>query len=178
VACRRADDQCRAQDIARYLRDARQDGNDWESRCPLCDHKSFRVSAPERTRWRNIWTCACKGHPKCDGGSLRAELLRLGIRPACLGNWAIDLKPAADTVAAAELRETVDMILNWPGLDPSEMRFMLAEARGDKIPDDYREFARFAQGIGIGRRNSYNLAERNCRPSGCLPPGGGVEDQS
>ena len=181
MPCTLGADSCRAKHIKPQLRDpTEKDGTDWEAKCPICGHATFRISRPKESNWRNIWGCACKGHPKCGGGELRASLLRLGVRPGCLGRWAIDFKPADDTVAAATLREMVDLILSWPGLDPSRMRLMLAEARGDKFPEDYREFARFAQEIGIGRRHSYNLAAELCRPSGCHPPPGegGVEDQS
>jgi hypothetical protein len=80
----------------------------------------------------------------------------------------------------AALREAVDLILGWPGLDTSQIRLILAEARGDKFPETYREFAKFAQGIGIGRRHSYNLAAEFCRPSdvSSCPEGEVVDTES
>lgn len=179
MACGSTAGQCRALHIAPNLRDATQDGTDWEAKCPVCGHGGFRLSQPSRSRYRHIWVCACR-RCKCSPDAIRAALLALEITPGCLGSYALDLKPASDPVAAAELREAVDLILSWPGLDASQVRIILAEARGDKIPDDYSGFVRFAKGIGIGQANAYKVAAKHCRPSGCPPPPGegGVEDQS
>lgn len=169
MACPAGPDACRAAHIAVRLRDAVQDGTDWKARCPVCGHKSFRISHADAKPLRNRWTCACK--PCRCQTALRGALLALGAMPGCLGIYQLGLK-TPEPAAAAALREAVDLILAWPGLDPSMMRLMLADARGDKIPDEYRDFARFAQQIGVGRRHSYNLAEKHCRPSGSPPPPG------
>lgn len=171
MTCPLGADQCRADHIAARLSEAEQDGTDFEARCPVCRHGGFRVSRPEKARWRNIWTCACK-RCRCDAAAIRAELMRLGARSGCLGGYGMDLKAGADPVAAAALREAVNLVLSWPGLDPSMMRLILAEARGDKIPDGYGEFAKFARSIGISRRHSYDLAAEHCRPSDSPLPGG------
>ena len=178
MPCVLGNDACRARDIAAKLRDAKQDGTDWEARCPVCGHGGFRISHADVKRYRHVWTCNCK-RCKCEPAALREALLALSVPAACLGDYVLSLKPAADSLGAARLREAVDLILRWPGLDPAMMRLMLAEARGDKAPDDYREFVRFAKGIGIGQANAYKVSARLCRPSGGHPPPGeGVEDQS
>lgn len=169
MACPATPQQCRAAHIAVKLRDAEQDGTDWEARCPVCGHESFRVSEANAKSLRNVWTCACK--PCRCKTALRAALLGLRILPGCLGIYGLGMK-THDPAAAAALAEAADLILAWPGLDPSEMRLILADARGDKFPAGYRDFARFAQDIGIGRRHSYNLAEKHCRPSDSPPPPG------
>ena len=107
-------------------------------------------------------------------------MLRHGIPASWLGGYGLtDHTP--DPRDAKLLKEAVDLVLSWPGLDTAEMRIMLAEARGDKFPDDYRGLARLYQRIGIGRRQSYNLAAIHCRPtdsrpSDSPPPGGGPAD--
>lgn len=175
MACGPAE-QCRTQHIAAKLRDAEPDGTDYEARCPVCNHGGFRISKAKAKSYRHVWTCNCR-RCRCDPVAIRAALLALGISRSCLGNYVLDLKPAADPVAAAALREAVDLILNWPGLDPSEMRLMLAEARGDKIPDDYSGLAKYGQSIGISRAHSFRMAAKLCRPpDASSSPEGGVVD--
>src|ERR1700722_2423633 len=67
-------------------------------------------------------------------------------------------------------------ILATPGLKLQDVRLILAEAQGRKIPvDDYTEFVRFAKGIGLAHQQAYEAARRWVRrPSdGPLKPGGG-----
>ncbi len=76
---------------------------------------------------------------------------------------------------------TIRDILAAPHLKPADMRIILAEARGQRIPEDYTEFVKFAKSIGIGHQQSYEAARRwTSRPSGQSPPqtGGGVVDTS
>ncbi len=177
MACGSKAEQCRAEHIALELRGAGQDGTDWEARCPLCGHGGFRISTAKVRSYRHVWTCNCKRCRCGDPAALRSALLKLGITPGCLGVYAMDLKPAADPIAAAALREAVDLILSWPGLDPSEMRLILAEARGDKIPDDYSGLAKYGQSIGISRAHSFRMAAKLCRPpDASSSPEGGVVD--
>ena len=179
VGCLAAAATCRAQHIAPRLRDAKPDGGDYEARCPVCGHGGFRISQPKVQRYRNIWTCECK-RCKCPATAIRSALLALGIRAGCLGVYLLAAPAAADPMKAAALREAVDLILGWPGLDSSQIRLILAEARGDKFPEEYGEFAKFAQSIGIGRRHSYNLAAELCRPADASssPEGGVVDTES
>ncbi|HEY2086997.1 MAG TPA: hypothetical protein VGH54_13385 [Mycobacterium sp.] len=179
MGCHATPQQCRAEHVAARLSGVQRDGTDWEAACPSCNHGGFRISQPDRTHYRSIWACACR-RCRCDKGAIRSALLSLGVRPACLGSYALSAPAAPDPMAAAALREAVDLILSWPGLDPARMRLILAEARGDAFPEKYGDFARFAQGIGIGRRHSYNLAAEFCRPpdSSSCPEGEVVDTES
>jgi hypothetical protein len=179
MTCPSEADRCRAEHVAPKLSDAEQASADYEARCPVCRHGGFRISHASKSRYRHVWVCACR-RCHCGPAAIRAELMRLGVRPGCLGGYGIDLKPATDPIGAAKLKEAVDLVLGWPGLDQSEMRIILAEARGDKVPDEYREFVRFAKGIGIGQANAYKVAGKMCRPPDCPPPPGegGVDNQS
>jgi len=164
MACPRGAHQCRADDIAPKLRDPEPDGGDWEARCPVCGHETFRISKPDRSGYRNIWACACK---KCRCKPyLRAALLALGILPGCLGSYGTKGGSASpDPAAVAMLTQAVDDILDAPRLKPSDMRIVLAEARGHKVPADKRAFVPWAMSIGIGRRQAYDAADRWCRPA-------------
>lgn len=176
MGCPRTPQQCRAADIAAKLRDAAPDGTDWEARCPVCRHPSLRVSKPERSAYRNIWGCACK-HCKCDRAAIRAALLALGILPGCLGSYGAHGSTGIDPAKVAAMEQAVDDILCAPGLRPSDMRIILAEARGQKVPLDRRAFVPWAMSIGVGRRQAYEAAERWCRPADSSSlPGGGVVD--
>jgi hypothetical protein len=148
----------------------------YEGPCPECGRDGFSIAHPDRSGLLHIWNCGGRQrrHP---AEVIRATMLRGGIPASWLGSYGLDPKLGHDPIAAATLREAVDLILGWPGLDSSQMRIMLAEARGDKFPDSYSEFARFAQDkLGIGRRNSYNLAELHCRSSSVPHPGGRSAD--
>lgn len=164
MACQARVAECRGLDIAPKLTDARPDGDGWKARCPVCGHDSFRIGKPGEARLRHIWGCACKTRCGCRR-QLRAALLGLGIMAGCLGSFDLASPAVRDQMADAAMREAVDLILRWPGLDPSRIRLILAEARGDKFPESYGEFAKFAQEIGIGRRHSYNMAAEFCRPA-------------
>jgi hypothetical protein len=175
MTCPVEGDRCRAEHVAPKLSEAEQAGADFEAHCPVCRHGGFRISRASRSRYRHVWVCTCR-RCRCDPAAIRAEMMRLGVRSGCLGGYGVDLTAGSDPIAAAALREAVDLVLSWPGLDPSMMRLILAEARGDKVPDEYGEFAKFARAIGIGKSHAYNLAKLNCRPSGCPSPGGGSAD--
>lgn len=177
MACSASPQRCRAEHIAPKLRDAKQDGGDWEAKCPICGHPSFRVSKPDRSGYRNIYTCACK-RCRCKP-KLRAAVLGAGVLPGCLGSYGASGGQASpDPAAVAVLTQSIDDILNAPGLRPSDMRIILAEARGQKVPTERKPFIPWAMSIGIGRRQAYEAAERWCRPAGSSPPlpGEGVAD--
>lgn len=179
MACGYGPDACREKHIADKLRDAGlKDGTDWEARCPVCGHASFRVSAAREKRYRHVWTCACKPR-HCDPGEMRAALLALGILPGCLGFYAASAKAGTDLSMAARLDAITADILDSPHLKPSDMRILLAEARGQKVPGDVHSFVPWAMSIGISRTRAYEAAARWCRPPDGHPSrGGGVEDQS
>jgi len=131
------------------------------------------VSRPDRSRrLRNMWTCACglcKG--RCTPGALRAELLRLDIKAACLGIYDGANAREIPADVAQEMDRTINDILATPGLKLQDIRLALAEAQGRKIPeDDYTEFVRFAKGIGLAHQQAYEAARRWVRrPSDCPP---------
>lgn len=176
MACGSSLTACRAQHIAPHLSDAEQDGTDYEARCPVCGHGGFRISEPSRSRYRHVWTCACR-RCRCDPAALRSALLKLGALPGCLGNYGIKERTGFDLAAATQLAQAVDDILTAPHLRPSDMRIILAEARGQKVPADFRTFVKWAMSIGIGQRQAYEAAARWCRPSGSSSsPEGGVVD--
>lgn len=178
MPCGRGFDLCRAEHIAVKLRDYRQVGTDWEARCPVCGHPTFRISRADNKRYRHVWTCACKPR-HCQPETMRAELLALGIMPGCLGLYAASAKAGTDPDMATRLDAITADILAAPGLRPSDMRILIAEARGQKVPGDKRAFAKWAQTIGIGRRQAYEAADRWCRPPDGHPSRGGqVQDQS
>lgn len=168
MGCPQGAHQCRT-DIAAKLREPEPVGGDWEARCPVCRHSSFRISAPKVRAYRHIWTCACK-RCRCSPADIRAALLGLGVLPGCLGSYGSSGRPAAvDLVAVALLEQTVDDILNAPHLKPADMRIALAEARGQKRPDEAKAFVKWAMGLGVGRSQAYEAAARWCRPPDCPP---------
>lgn len=170
-------EQCRAQHIALRLRDAKPDGGDFEARCPVCGHGGFRISQARVRSLRHIWTCACRRCRCDDPAALRSALLRLGVMPGCLGSYGTRGKTGFDLTVAAELVQAVDDILAAPHLRPSDIRIILAEARGQKVPADYRSFVKWAMSIGIGQRQAYEAAQRWCRPTDMSSPsGGGTSD--
>lgn len=172
MACGSTAEQCRAAHIASKLRDAEQDGTDWEARCPVCGHGGFRLSQPSRSRYRHIWVCACR-RCKCDPAAIRAELLRADVMPGCLGSYGTLAKASTDPNMAADLEAAARDILAAPHLRPSDMRIVLAEALGAKVPDDYGTFVKWAMELGISRTRAYEAATRWCRPSGGHPSRGG-----
>lgn len=158
------------------LRDAEQDGTDWEARCPVCGHGGFRISQPGRTRYRHIWVCNCR-RCRCDAADVRAALLALGVMPGCLGVYGTLRKASTDPNLGCALEAAARDVLCAPGLKPADIRVVLAEALGEKVPADYRGFARWAMSIGIGRTQAYEAAARWCRPPDeSPPPGEGVVD--
>lgn len=161
---------CRRDHIAGLLLDAEQDGSGFEARCPECGHPGFRVDRPTRsTRYRHIWTCAC-GRCKCKAGTLRAALLRLGISRDCLGAYDGPVQHDIQPETARRMDMAIRDILAVPGLKPADIRIMLAEAQGAKVPDDYTGFVKFARQAGIGHQQAYEAARRWVgRPSDCPP---------
>lgn len=184
MACGSPPATCRREHIAALLDDAEHDGEDFEARCPACGHGGFRISKPAVRKYRHIWTCACKrcGRGRgCPAGILRVHLLRLDIPPACLGLY----DGAAAKEIGPEVARLMDLAINdilaVPRLRPADMRLVLAEAQGRKVPDEYTEFVKFAKSIGIGHQQAYEAARRWIgRPPDLSPPqtGGGVVDTS
>jgi len=170
VACNTDPFTCRRDHIASHLEDAEADDGDFEARCPCCGHGGFRVSKPTRSRsYRHIWTCACPWC-RCRPGAIRVALLKLGIRAACLGIYDGDVTRAIQPEAARRLDLAARDILATSGLRPADIRIIIAEALGRKVPEDYRAFVRFAIEAGVGRRQAYEAAARWCRPSDLSPP--------
>ena len=163
MACPLKPEHCRTVHIAPYLADTRPDGTDFESRCPLCGHGGFRISQARVPRYRHVWTCACK-RCHCGEAGLRTALLQAGVLSRCVGIYGTVSKTGFDVTAAAELAQAVDDLLAAPHLRPSDMRIVLAEASGQKVPADYRSFVKWAMSIGIGQRQAYEAAARWCRP--------------
>jgi hypothetical protein len=183
LACDLGPDDCRRKHIASRLDEAEEDGGDFEARCPVCGHDTFRVSKPDRSRrLRNVWTCACKGRCKdrCRVGELRGALLRLKIPPACLGIYDGDNAKEIPADVARDMDRTVSDILATPNLKLQDVRILLAEAQGRKSPDDFTGYVKWAKSIGIAHQQAYEQARRKfSRPSDSPPhPGRGVVDTS
>jgi hypothetical protein len=123
---------------------------------------------------RNIWTCNCKicnGGKGCTTKTTRAAMLRKKIAPWCLGSYIGKGKPESDLDQLRKIAQTVEDIINCcPVLSAAEIVMALAEARGDKIPEEYTECAAYARSLGITRANSYNVAEKWTRGSSSRPP--------
>lgn len=181
MACDSSPDDCRRAHIASRLDDAESDGSDYEARCPVCGHGGFRVSRPTRSRrLRNVWTCAC-AKCRCPAGALRIGLLRLDIPAACLGSYDGDHAKEIPADIAQAMDLAISDILATPGLKLQDVRLILAEAQGRKIPlEDYTEFVRFAKGIGLAHQQAYEAARRWVRrpPDSPPHPGEGVVDTS
>jgi hypothetical protein len=167
VACDLNPGACRTKCIAGRLAEAEQDGSDYEARCPACGRGGFRISEPRSPRLRHVWTCAGS---RCPAGTIRGALLRLGIGAGCLGIYdGANIKEIPPDVARAMDRAISD-ILSMPGLKLQDVRLLLAEAQGRKIPDNYTEFVRFAKSIGLAHQQAYEAARREFgRPSDCPP---------
>jgi hypothetical protein len=178
VACYADPLTCRRDHIAARLDDVRQDGTDFEARCPACGHGGFRVSQPTRSRvYRHIWTCACQ-RCKCSG-ALRGAQLRLGIDADCLGSYDGPIQRDIPPADARRMELAIRDILAVPGLKPADIRIMLAAAAGRKVPDDFTGFVRFARELGISKTQAQEAAARWCRPPDCRPPNrGAVADAS
>ena len=193
-ACHTDSNPCRAAHIASLLglKPNRRPGRagDFEGDCPACGHGGFALSQPTLTKMRNMWSCNCK---ICNGGNgcptkvTRAAMIRKKISPWCLGSYIGKDKPEADLDQLRKIAQTVDDLINCPGLSAADMVMTLAEARGDKIPDEYGACAAFAKNtLGMSNGNAYNIAKKwatasSSRPAGHeVPPqtGGGVDDTS
>lgn len=169
MPCDKDPTACRRDHIAARLADAEAAGADYEARCPVCGHDSFRVSEPDRSkRLRHVWTCACKG--ECQPGALRIALLKLDISAACLGLYDGANARIIPAAVAQQMDRTINDILGLPGLRPADMRIMLAEAQGAKVPTEFAAFVKFAKGIGLAQQQAYEAARREFgRPSDCPP---------
>lgn len=183
VACGLPPGICRREHIARRLEDAEQDGEDFEARCPVCGHGGFRISKAAIRKYRHIWTCACKrcGRGRgCSAGILRVYLLRLDVAPGCLGLYDGAAAKEIGGEVARLMDRAISDILATPRLRPADMRLVLAEAQGRKVPDEFKEFVKFARSLGVGKTQAQEAAARwGCRPPDCPPlTGGGVVDTS
>jgi hypothetical protein len=167
VDCELSANACRRSHISTRLESVEEDGGDYEARCPVCGRGGFRISQARSNRLRNVWTCAGR---KCPAGAVRGALLRLGISAACLGIYdGANVKEIPPDVARA-MDRTVSDILATPGLKLQDVRLLLAEAQGRKFPNDYKEFVKFAKGIGLAHQQAYEAARREfSRPSDCPP---------
>ena len=107
-------------------------------------------------------------------------LLQLGITAACLGVYDGDNAKEIPADLARDMDRTISDILATPGLRLQDVRLLLAEAQGRKIPAEYRAFVKFARGIGMAQQQAYEAARRECgRPPDSPPvPGGGEVDTS
>jgi len=181
LACDLGPDACRREHIASKLDSPEPDGPDFEARCPSCGHGGFRVSRPV-TKMRHVWTCNCKicnGGKGCPAKVTRAAMLRKGIALWCLGSYIGKDKPGADIDRLLRIAQTVDDVINCcPALSASDITMLLAAARGDDIPDEYKECAAYARGLGMSRANSYNVAEKWTGGSGSRPSGLEVPPQT
>jgi hypothetical protein len=181
LACQLDAARCRAEHVAPRLDDAKEDHGDYETKCPSCGHGGFRVSRPA-TRMRHVWTCNCKicnGGKGCPAKVTRAAMLRKGIALWCLGSYIGKGKPEADVDRLLRIAQTVDDVINCcPALSASDITMLLAAARGDDIPDEYKKCAAYARGLGISRANSYNVAEKWAGGSGSRPSDSEVPPQT
>jgi hypothetical protein len=137
-----------------------------------------------------MWSCNCKicnGGKGCPTKVTRAAMLRKKIPPWCLGSYIGKDKPAADLGRLLKIAQVADDLINCcPVLSAADMVMLLADARGDEIPGDYKGCAKFAKDLGMSHGNAYNVAEKWTRGSGSrpadsqVPPqtGGGVNDSS
>ena len=180
MACHLGPDACRAAHIAGVLDDAEQDGADYEARCPVCGHRGFRISHARVRAYRNVWVCNCQ-RCKCPVGLLRAKMLGRDVSPGCLGTYDGPVQRAVDPEAARRMDLAIRDILAVPHLKPADMRIVLAEAQGQKVPEEFRPFVKWAVSIGIRPTQAKEAAARWCRPPDSRPPqtgGRGVDHQS
>ena len=185
MACGAESDACRAEHIADPLglRPNPRRPGDFEGKCPECGHGGFALSRPTLTKMRNVWSCNCKicnGGKGCSARVVRAAMLRRKIRPWCLGSYVGKDKPEADLDRLRKIAQTVDDVINaCPVLSAADMVMLLADARGDKIPDhDYSECAAFAKKLGMSNGNAYNVAAKWTAGSSSRPPGVEVPPQT
>ena len=180
--CRLDPARCRRDHIAPRLDGAEEDGGDYEADCPVCGHGGFRISRPSRSnRLRHIWTCNCgRCGGTCAPRDIRDALLSLGVGRACLGAYDGNAPKAISPDAAKRQELAIRDIIATPHLKPADMRLVLAEALGWKLPEDYTEFVKYAKRAGVGHQQAYEAARRwISRPSDCPPlTGGEVVDTS
>ena len=172
MACDLDADTCRAKHIAGRLDGAESDGGDYEARCPACGHGGFRISAARVRAYRNVWTCACK-RCRCSPGAVRVKLLGRDIPAACLGLYDGPVRKDIDPETARAVNRAIEDIYAVPHLKPADMRLMLAEAQGRKVPGEFGQLVKFAMSLGIGKTQAKEAAGRWCRPSDSHPPNGG-----
>lgn len=156
---------------------------DFEGPCPECGHGGFGLSQPTLTKMRNMWSCNCKichGGRGCPTKVTRAAMIKKGISPWCLGSYIGKDKPEADLDQLRKIAQTVDDLINCsPNLSAADMVMALAEARGDKIPDEYGACAAFARNqLGMSNGNAYNIAKKWSAASGSRPAGHEVPPQT
>lgn len=190
MACGADSDACRDKHIAKVLglRPHPKRSGDFEGKCPHCGHGGFALSRPTLTKMRNMWTCNCKicnGGRGCPTKVTRAAMLRKEISLWCLGSYIGKDKPGADLDRLRKIAQTVDDLINCcPALSASDMTMLLADARGDEVPRDYKGCAKFARNLGMSNGNAYNVAAKwtagSRPPDSEVPPqtGGGVKDTS
>jgi hypothetical protein len=180
-SCSTDPDTCRRQHAADRLGlmpNPRSPG-DFEGKCPACGHGGFALSKPTLTKMRNMWSCNCKtcnGRKGCPVKVIRAAMIRKGVSPWCLGSYIGKDKPEADLDRLRRIAQAVDDLINCrPNLSAADMVMALAEARGDKIPDDYGECAAFARKLGMSNGNAYNVAAKwTAGPESRVTPQNGV----
>ena len=186
IPCATAAGTCRHKHVAAPLGlvpNPRRPG-DFEGTCPECGHGGFAFSAPDRSRTlRSMWSCNCKKCNRgrgCLPGVLRAALLRLGISARCLGDYDGSGGKEVPAETARKLQLAVSDILAIPHLKPADMRIILAEAQGQKVPEEFRPFVKFDISLGIGKTQAQEAAARwGCRPSDSRPQTrGAVADAS
>ena len=134
---------------------------------------------------------ACHGRRAADASATsgRALAANAAARPArsgwpcCGARSARDASEATTATTQERSRPTPPAPWTWPSaissplprLKLQDVRLILAEAQGRKIPeDDYTEFVKFAKGIGLAHQQAYEAARRWVRrPSDCPPQTGG-----
>ncbi|HEX6520944.1 MAG TPA: hypothetical protein VF070_13175 [Streptosporangiaceae bacterium] len=85
-------------------------------------------------------------------------MLRRGIDRGCLGDYDGSRQRTPDSPLLLAVRD----IFATPSLKPADIRLILAEASGEKIPDDYTSLVRLGMRIGIGRTQAQEAAKRWC----------------
>ena len=100
-------------------------------------------------------------------------MIRKKISPWCLGSYIGKDKPEADLDRLQKIAQTVDDLINCsPNLGAADMVMALAEARGDKIPEEYGACAAFAKKtLGMSNGNAYNIAKKWAIVSAVALPG-------
>jgi hypothetical protein len=106
-------------------------------------------------------------------------MIRRKIPPWCLGTYIGTSKPEADLDRLRKIAQTVDDVINaCPTLSAADIVMVLADARGDKIPEDYKDCAKFAKDLGMSNGNAYNVAAKWTAGSSSRPPDSQVPPQT